>query len=67
MELKAPLSLDGQIDKLKSHGMIITDDNRVKNILSRINYFVPKRRSPASPKPGRMYPCSLRHLSRVET
>lgn len=39
MELKAPLSLDGQIDKLKSHGMIITDDNRVKNILSRINYY----------------------------
>ncbi len=39
MELKAPLSLDGQIEKLKSHGMIITDDNRVKNILSRINYY----------------------------
>ena len=39
MELKAPISLDGQIDKLKSHGMIITDDNRVKNILSRINYY----------------------------
>lgn len=39
MELKAPLSLDGQIDKLKSHGMSITDDNRVKNILSRINYY----------------------------
>ena len=39
MELKAPLSLDGQIDKLKRPGMIITDDNRVKNILSRINYY----------------------------
>ena len=32
-----------------------------------MTYFVPKRRSPASPSPGRMYPCSLRHLSRVET
>lgn len=39
MELKAPLSLDEQIKKLKSHGMIITDDNKVKNILTRINYY----------------------------
>ena len=39
MELKAPLSLDEQIKKLKNHGMIITDDNKVKNILTRINYY----------------------------
>lgn len=39
MELKAPLSLDGQIIKLRSHGMIITDDLTVKNVLSRINYY----------------------------
>lgn len=39
MELKAPLFLDGQIIKLRSHGMIITDDLTVKNVLSRINYY----------------------------
>lgn len=32
-----------------------------------INYFVPNRRSPASPSPGRIYPFSLRHLSSTAT
>ena len=31
------------------------------------DYFVPNSLSPASPRPGRIYPYSLRHLSRVET
>lgn len=39
MELKGPCSYMGQIEKLKSHGMLIADDNKVKNILSRINYY----------------------------
>lgn len=30
-------------------------------------YFVPKILSPASPKPGRIYPFSFKHLSNVET
>lgn len=30
-------------------------------------YFVPNSLSPASPKPGRMYPCSLSCRSSVET
>ncbi len=39
MELKKPLSYDDQIEKLKSHGLIIKDENAVKDLLQKINYY----------------------------
>ena len=39
MELKKPLTFEEQIEKLKSHGMIIEDEERVKKVLSEINYY----------------------------
>lgn len=39
MELKGPLTFEEQIEKLKSHGMIIDDEEKVKKILAEINYY----------------------------
>lgn len=39
MELKEPLSFEKQIKKLKSHGMVMEDEARVKEILAEINYY----------------------------
>ena len=40
MELKRPYTYDEQIDKMKSHDMILPDDNEnTKNILSSISYY----------------------------
>ena len=37
--LKKPLSLDRQIELLKSRNLIIDDDRRAKEILARLNYY----------------------------
>ena len=39
MELKTPCSYDGQIEKLKSHGMSIANEEDAKVVLSKINYY----------------------------
>ena len=39
MELKEPRSYDGQIEKLKSHGMLVNDEYNAKDILLKINYY----------------------------
>lgn len=39
MELKEPLSFEKQIEKLKSHGMVMEDEAKVKEILAKINYY----------------------------
>lgn len=39
MELKAPCSYDDQINKIKSHGMFIANEDIAKDILSKINYY----------------------------
>lgn len=39
MDLKAPLTFDEQIEKLKSHGVIISDEVAAKKVLSEINYY----------------------------
>ncbi|MCM1543797.1 MAG: Abi family protein [Ruminococcus sp.] len=39
MEVKNPISFDEQINKLKSRGCIIPDDNFAKMQLKRINYY----------------------------
>lgn len=36
MELKEPLSFEKQIEKLKSHGMVMEDESKVKEILAEI-------------------------------
>lgn len=39
MELKKPLSFEEQINKLKSHGMIVADEDRARVILAEVNYY----------------------------
>lgn len=39
MDLKKLLSFDEQLDKLSIHGMIITDKEKAKDILKRLNYY----------------------------
>lgn len=39
MDLKKPLTFDEQLDKLVSHGIVITDREKAKDILKRINYY----------------------------
>ena len=39
MDLKKPLTFDEQLDKLATHGMIIGDREKAKDILKRINYY----------------------------
>ncbi len=37
--LKRPLSFSEQVNKLKSHGMIVEDETAAENILKQINYY----------------------------
>lgn len=39
MDLKKPLTFDEQLDKLAVHGMIITDREKAKDILKKVNYY----------------------------
>ncbi len=39
MDLKKPMTFDEQIDKLKEHGMTISDELAAKQVLSEINYY----------------------------
>jgi abortive infection bacteriophage resistance protein len=39
MDLKKPLTFDEQLDKFMSHGIVITDREKAKDILKRINYY----------------------------
>ncbi len=39
MELKRPLTIDEQIEKLKSHGVTIEDDNEAKSFLQQVSYY----------------------------
>lgn len=39
MDLKVPTTIDEQLEKLKTHGMIITNEEEAKKILSEINYY----------------------------
>lgn len=39
MELKKPLSFEEQLDRLKSHGIIVNDEKKAIEILKHINYY----------------------------
>lgn len=39
MELKKALTFDEQIKKMKSHGIVITDEKKAKEILEYVNYY----------------------------
>jgi len=39
MDLKKPYTLDEQIKKLKDHGVVITDETFVKNVLQKVSYY----------------------------
>lgn len=39
MGLKRPLTFDEQLDKFMSYGIVITDREKAKDILKRINYY----------------------------
>lgn len=39
MQLKQPLSFEEQLDKIKSHGIIVNDKQRVIEKLEQINYY----------------------------
>lgn len=39
MELKKPLTFDEQLDKLIAHGIVISDREKAKDILKRVNYY----------------------------
>ncbi|MDD3415054.1 MAG: Abi family protein [Lachnospiraceae bacterium] len=39
MELKKPLTFDEQVNRLETHGIIISDKEKVKEILERVNYY----------------------------
>lgn len=39
MDLKKPLTFDEQLDKLEAHGIIISDREKAKDILKRVNYY----------------------------
>ena len=39
MDLKKPLTFDEQLDKLVSHGTVIADREKAKDILKRVNYY----------------------------
>ena len=39
MDLKKPLTFDEQLDKLASHGIIISDREKAKDVLKRVNYY----------------------------
>ena len=40
MDLKKPLTLDEQLDKLIEHGMVISDREEAKDILKKVNYYL---------------------------
>ena len=39
MDLKKPIGFLEQVDKLKSHGIVVTDEKKAEEILKRINYY----------------------------
>ncbi len=39
MDLKNPLTFNEQLDKLIAHGMVISDREKAKDILKRVNYY----------------------------
>ena len=39
MDLKKPLTFDERLDKLASHGIIISDREKAKDVLKRVNYY----------------------------
>lgn len=39
MDLKIPMTIEEQIEKLKTHGLIIDDIEKAKRLLSEINYY----------------------------
>ena len=39
MDLKKPLTFDEQLDKLAAHGMVISDREKAKDILKKVNYY----------------------------
>ena len=39
MNLKKPLTFDEQLDKLITHGMVVSDKEKAKDILKRVNYY----------------------------
>ena len=39
MDLKKPLTFDEQLDKLDAHGMVISDREKAKDILKKVNYY----------------------------
>ena len=39
MELKQPLSIEEQIQKLKDHGIIVNDAAFASSILSKVSYY----------------------------
>ena len=39
MDLKKPLTFDEQVDKLEAHGIVISNREKAKDILKRVNYY----------------------------
>lgn len=39
MELKCPLTIDQQLEKLKSHNIIIDDMDEARNFLQQVSYY----------------------------
>lgn len=39
MELKKPTTLSEQIEKLKVHGIVISNEDKAKEILKTVNYY----------------------------
>ncbi len=39
IDLKKPLTFDEQLDKLVAHGMVISDREKAKDILNKVNYY----------------------------
>ncbi len=39
MDLKAPLSFNEQLEKLKEHGMLIDDESKAIEYLKQVNYY----------------------------
>ena len=39
MDLKELLTVDEQLDKLITHGMIVADKEKAKDIYKRVNYY----------------------------
>lgn len=39
MDLKNPLTLDEQLDKMIAHGIVIWDREKAKELLKRVNYY----------------------------